>query len=437
MNNKKTKILLTSATAVLASVVSLNTLASTEQVYYSKTYQGGDKSKFGYRVYLKAGNILRATDSELYAEGRAYGQAFGKEKEVAGLDGKNTVKKNTHQGEATLEVRLLGKKLLDKKYSYKTEFGQPDDSWIKEVKFASATFSVGPVPVTVSAGASLEAKPRFYARYNQTATPHIHFQAGPDVDLAVTASAEAGISNIAAVGVKNSLSLYDGALLAEAAIYPIQRGIRTQLVHERTGIHGRLKAYVELLFTDHSKTIATYGDSTRKRSVLWGKTWGDIGKTINGTVPTAMPALVDVDKYRVYKTFPSFNPTGSTMTRTQSFTVPSGVSSAKVRISAAGRTMPSYARPSLKVYNSRNQVVATISGGYSKTVNLSSGSYRVVATVPHYANFEFDSPHEMPSTMHVYWNYNVTETTTMASTGGSTGGGTRPPFDDCGPNYCP
>lgn len=412
--------------------------ATTSHVYYDKEISGGSKSLIGYRMKLKAGldqtgdyklhivNGGTGSRSEyLYAEGAAYGQVFNHEKEVLGLTANNkatTDSNGKRSGEANLTVKLFGSKVVDKKYRYNRELPKPKDVWIKERKFAQATFAVGPVPVTVSAGVSLEVKPRLTAKLERESDDdnildsYIHLQAGPEADLATTASASAGVSGVLAVGVKNTLSIYDGALVADVAIYPKLAGLRAQLVHEKTGVHGKLEAFVEFLITDYKKTIATYGNSSIKRDVLLERTYGLNNIETNGDIPTEIPATLDIEAPRITRsTISSFL---NTQTSTRYITVPDGINSARVvidilginpgDISGGSSNTSNTGYSSSFIYNSSNKLIATLTSGVvgtSKTVNLPAGEYRVSQTAYGGATFYTGTSAKF------YWSFPFDETT--------------------------
>ena len=440
INNKRAAVLL-SAVSLFFSVSSgafdVTPLPTTISLtYYDKEISGGSKSTVGYRMKLKSGSEIVTKYNEepntfkLYAEGAAYGQVFNYEKEVCSLAANDISydhKNGEKSGEANLNVKLFGFKVVDKKYRYNRELPQPKDVWVKEQKFAQATFAVGPVPVTVKAGISLEIKPRLSSKLERESEDdsildsYVHLQAGPEADLATTASAEAGVSNVLAAGVKNTLSIYNGALVADVAIYPKLEGMRAQLVHEKTGVHGKLEVYAELVFNTVSKVIATYGDSAIKRDVLLERTYGFNNSVPKGDIPTAIPATLNIEAPRITRT--NLSNLSKTISSTSYVTIPVGVESARVVINTVGaRFLDDADRSTYKgnsghfnisVYNSSNNLVATLTSavvGAEKSVNLPAGVYRVTQTT-----FEASTVYT-GSEAKFYWSFPFDESTVTYAT---------------------
>jgi hypothetical protein len=297
----------------LGATLAVGVVSTSAAAYeVSRAYSGGDKSLVAYEARFEASDELSAQAGvaplEMYrfhAEGKATVFAFKHEKElVYGLA--NALYREfppgvvyaegtkPKRGEIEVEVRILGSTRFKKNYGFERELPTSKDTWVKEVTIAEQTFAVGPVPVTVSLGASAAAKMDFSGDINMgvpgegfpSAEPYVRLKAGPRVDIGAVASARAGVKYLAAVGVKGTVNIYGAGLMAEATYWPNHNALVAQVAKEETGIHGKLDAYVELLFAKYSKTIARFGDSTPRRDVLWSsQAVVDKARPITGTIP--------------------------------------------------------------------------------------------------------------------------------------------------------
>lgn len=444
--------------AVGLGICSLAYSASAFEI--SKDYAGGDKSVIGYRAHFAAGDeitgaltspgwpggtVPTATSKyRVYAEADAHAQAFNRELEVVGLDAEASFENRQPskvagpRGLASFEVRLLGKKVVKKKIAFDQELPQGKERWIKEQKFASARFMIGPVPVTVSAGASFEAKPRLTGDLKTEPgdpnrpqayqdQPYVRLQAGPQVDLAAVASAEAGVSKVLAVGVKNTLSIYKAALLGEADVFFKNNALVTRLVHEKTGIHGHLEAYVELLFTKHRDTIARYGDSTPRRDELWSKVVAfDGSKPLVGEPPPSPPAPPEASMTRPRWSRHLSNGFGTP----QSVLHMPVAGEVEVRADVGGPCGKSFARIA-RASGGTVAIAQAISGGNTfsnQRVKVPAGQYSVTLEAEKPQN----GPCNASASAHAYWIYDVTTTdvTNATSTGTPSTGG-QSAVDQC------
>lgn len=372
-----------------------------------KEYSVGKKSVIGAKAVYESRTESTPTKSSLMVEAYVSGQAFNREKELVGIltsatsDYKN---KSSVRNEGILQVRLLGKKIHSKKFNWNVELRESAGEWVKEYTLARTGFMVGPVPITLSVGASFELGPHLEANYNAEQRI-VQFRAGPKIDTAAVGTARAGIPKVLAVGVRSSTSIYTAALLAELDIFLPENVLTAKLKYSRTGLHGKMEAFVDLLFTKYRKTIWTYGDRTPRERVIWSSS-SAVDKTKRKGNARVLPPFANPEHVRTSRSYTS----KGMGTRKSNIYLPTA---GKIKLSAmASGYRGTKSSSEVKLYNASTRrflgIARSSFPGSNKNVSISvpAGNYAL-----EFKALDEGHPYSYSSTSaKAYWTWNTKAT---------------------------
>jgi hypothetical protein len=236
---------------------------------FSREKNFGD-SQWGARITVNAGDHFDKADGEytLSAKADARARAFGYEKSVVSAEGSFMANKKAHTT-VDCQLKLVGLTVWQYENGFEgtvTKSHIGDTRFIKEVTLARTVVPVGPLPITVTVGASLEAYTEFTAGFVITEDDVLaDMNYGPVVDVAATASATLDVA-LASAGVEGKLGLVHQKLAAGTSLSFEEAEIRVYLERQIRGLNGQ----IDLVGTVRYPVPVT---KWKKVKVLWKWVW--------------------------------------------------------------------------------------------------------------------------------------------------------------------
>ncbi len=245
----------------------LATTSSLSAFSVSRTFSGGDNN-FGYSVYLNANDAFYNSGSiryKLYGRAQANAKVFNITREIA--DGYSTFYAYTNTNiRGTFALEFYNSTI----WSYdRTIYANHTLSYApfkKEVKFATPTFWVGPVPVTCEAGASASLAAVANAKNSPSSVTVAIY---PRAELAAVANAGAGIPG-ASAGVEGKLTIVKSELKAEATVTVSQRKVAYGVNWVNTTLSGTYGLYAKLAEWKYTYTLGSWSGYSKTTPLLSG-----------------------------------------------------------------------------------------------------------------------------------------------------------------------
>lgn len=256
-------------------------------------------SQWGARVTVNAGDAFDKTAGEytLSAKADARARAFGFEQSVVSAEGSFKANRKAHT-DVDCQLKLIGKTVwqYENGFDGSVTYDQIGDTrFIKEVTLAKMVIPVGPIPVTVTAGASLEAYTEFTAGFETTADDVIaDMNYGPVVDVAATAAAEVSLA-LASAAIEGKLGLLHQKLAAGTSLSFENAEARVYLERRIRGLNGQIDLVGKL---QYPVPVTKW----KRVKILWKWVWVPSGVRIEwrtARYPHTIASFADPDQVEV------------------------------------------------------------------------------------------------------------------------------------------